>query len=77
MFRTLFAAAMPLVLAACTAAGRPADVMSVRSPADTGAGIRNIHHHTVLDGYTHRIPVEPKSWRQQNDSQAPGAGVGS
>lgn len=77
MFRTLFAAAMPLVLAACTAAGRPADIMPGSSPADSVAGIRNTHHHTVLEGYTHRVPVDPKPWRQQNDSQAPGAGAGS
>jgi len=77
MFRFLLAAAMPLTLAGCASASGPADVMSVSSPADTSAGIRNIHHHTVLGGYTHRVPVEPKPWRQQNDSQAPGAGVGS
>jgi len=77
MFRILFAAAMPLALAACTAASGPAGVMPDSSPADPGAGIRTIHHHTVLDGYTHRVPVEPKPWRQQNDSQAPGAGADS
>lgn len=77
MFRILFAAAMPLALAACTAAGRPADFMPDSSPADPGAGIRNAHHHSVLDGYTHRVAVEPKPWRQQNDSQAPGAEAGS
>jgi hypothetical protein len=77
MFRTLLAAALPLALAACTAAGRPADVMPDNSPADPTLGIRNAHHHTVLDGYTHRDAVEPKPWRQQNDSQAPGAGAGS
>jgi len=77
MFRTLFAAGMPLVLAACTAAGRPADIMPGSSPADSGAGIRNTHHHTVLEGYTHRVPVDPKPWRQQNDSQAPSAEAGS
>ena len=77
MFRFLLAAAMPLTLAGCASASGPADVMSVSSPADTSAGIRNIHHHTVLGGYTHRVPVEPMPWRQQNDSQAPSAGVGS
>jgi len=77
MFRTLFAAAMPLVLAACTAAGRPADIMPGNSPVSSVAGIRNTHHHTVLQGYTHRVPVDPKPWRQQNDSQAPGAGASS
>ncbi|WP_339765069.1 hypothetical protein [uncultured Hoeflea sp.] len=77
MFRNLLAAAMPLVLAGCAAASGPADVMSISSPVDPTAGIRNIHHHTVLDGYTHRDAVDPKPWRQQNDSQAPGAGAGS
>lgn len=77
MFRTILAAALPLVLAACTTVGRPTDVMPDNSPADSALGIRNAHHHTVLDGYTHRIAVDPKPWRQQNDSQAPGAGAGS
>lgn len=77
MFRFLLAAAMPLALAGCASANGPADVMPVSSPVDAGTGIRSIHHHTVLDGYVHRVPVEPKPWRQQNDSQAPGAGAGS
>ena len=51
MFRTLFAAVMPLVLAACTAAGRPADIMPGSSPADSVAGIRNTHHHTAKMKY--------------------------
>ncbi|MEP3438928.1 MAG: hypothetical protein ABJN75_19430 [Hoeflea sp.] len=77
MFRYLLAAGLPLVLAGCTAAGRPADIMSATSPADPGIGILNTHHHTVLNGYVHRVPVDPKPWRQLNDSQAPGAGAGS
>lgn len=77
MFRTLLAAALPLALAGCAATSGPADVISVSSPADPAIGIRNAHHHSVLDGYTHRDAVEPKPWRQQNDSQAPGAGAGS
>ena len=77
MFRILFAAGMPLALAACTAAGRPADIMPDTSPADPAIGIRSTHHHTVLEGYTHRVAVEPKPWRQQNDGQAPGGGDGS
>ena len=77
MFRCILAAAMPLALAGCAAAKGPVDVMPVTSPVDSGLGILNTHHHTVLDGYTHRVPVDPKPWRQQNDNQAPGAGAGS
>ena len=77
MIRTLLAAALPLALAGCAAASGPADVVSVRSPVDPAIGIRNVNHHSVLDGYTHRVAVEPKPWRQQNDSQAPGAWAGS
>ena len=77
MFRTLLAAALPLALAGCAAASGPADVTSVSSPVDPAIGIRNTHHRSVLDGYTHRVAVEPKPWRQQNNSQAPGAGAGS
>ena len=74
MFRFLLAAAMPLALAGCASASGPADVMPVSSPVDPGTGIRTIRNHTVLDGYVHRVPVDPKPWRQLNDSQAPGAG---
>lgn len=77
MFRILLAAAVPLTLAGCVTAGEPASIMSASSPADPDAGIRNLRYQTVLDGYTHRVPVDPKPWRQLNDSQAPGAGEGS
>lgn len=77
MIRIIFAAAMPLALAACTASGRPADPMPDNSPVDPGLGLHSSYHQAVLDGYTHRVAVEPKPWRQQNDSQAPGAGAGS
>ena len=77
MFRFLLAAAMPLALAGCAAAGGPADVMPASSPVDASLDIRNTYHHTVLNGYVHRVPVDPKPWRQLNDSQAPGAGSGS
>jgi len=77
MFRYLLAAALPLALAGCAASNRPADILPAVSPVDSGLGIRSTHHHTVLNGYTHRVPVDPKPWRQQNDSQAPGAGAGS
>jgi hypothetical protein len=72
MFRILIAAAMPLALAGCAATAGPADVLPSASPVDPSLGIRNVHHHTVLDGYTHRVPLEPRPWRQQNDRQAPG-----
>ena len=77
MYRFFVAAVVPLTLAGCASASGPADVISASSAVNPGVGIRNTHHHTVLDGYTHRVPVEPKPWRQQNESQAPGAGVGS
>jgi len=77
MFRFFLAAAMPLALAGCAGANGPAEFMPVNSPVDSSAGIRNTHHHTVLNGYTHRVPVDPKPWRQLNDSQAPDAGAGS
>lgn len=77
MFRFLVAAAVPLALAGCAATDGPADVIPVNSPADSTLGIRNTHHHTVLGGYTKRTPVDPKPWRQLNDSQAPNKGAGS
>ncbi|WP_152599691.1 hypothetical protein [Hoeflea sp. BAL378] len=77
MFRFLWAAAAPLTLAGCATASAPTDVTTLTSPADPGAAIRTLPHRPVLDGYTHRIAVEPRPWRQQNDSQAPAAETGS
>lgn len=72
MYRYIVAAAVPLALAGCAATTGPADVLPAASPVDPSLGIRNVHHHTVLDGYTHRVPVDPRPWRRQNDRQAPG-----
>lgn len=77
MFRFILAAAVPLSLAGCAATREPVDILPVQSPADLNQGIRNVSPPTALGGYTHRTPVGPKPWRQQNDRQAPGAGVGS
>lgn len=73
MLRFLLVAAMPLALAGCAGRG-PAEFLSANSPVNSELGIRNSRQRTVLDGYVQRVPVDPKPWRQLNDSQAPGAG---
>jgi hypothetical protein len=70
MKMTLSMVVLPLFVSGC-AATFPADVMPTRSPAMSFEASR-LHHHNPLGNYTHRVPVEPRPWRQQNDAQAPG-----
>lgn len=70
MYRFVAVALLPLLVSACTSATSPPEVAGYRSPTDVSAGIRNTHHHTPVTGYTHRNPVEPKSWRCVNNPVA-------
>ncbi|RUM95732.1 hypothetical protein EET67_21650 [Pseudaminobacter arsenicus] len=65
-----------LSVAGCTATNPP-NVLPDFNPADPIMGLREAHHHSVID-YRHREPTEPKNWRQLNDRLAPGnEGAGS
>lgn len=63
-------AALPLLASGC-AATLPPDVIASSEPAGSPAHGRRVNYDSPLSGYTHRIPVDPKSWRDQNGAQAP------
>ncbi|WEX90471.1 hypothetical protein PZN02_004014 [Sinorhizobium garamanticum] len=69
--RPLFVvAALPLFASGC-AATLPPDVIVSGDLATSQAGVRPLSYTSPVSGYTHRVPVDPKPWRNQNDAQAP------
>ncbi|THK39166.1 hypothetical protein EHS39_06265 [Ensifer sp. MPMI2T] len=69
--RPLFlVAALPLFASGC-AATLPPDVIASDDLAASQAGVRPLSYTSPVSGYTHRVPVDPKPWRNQNDAQAP------
>lgn len=65
-----FVVALPLLASGC-AATLPPDVISAGDLAASQAGASPIVYTSPVSGYTHRVPVDPKPWRNQNDAQAP------
>lgn len=63
-------AALPLIASGC-AATLPPDVIASGNLAASPAAVRPVQYHSPVTGYTHRAPVDPKPWRNQNDAQAP------
>ena len=63
-------AALPLLASGC-AATLPPDVIAWSEPAGSPAHVRSVNYDSPLSGYTHRISVDPKPWRDQNGAQAP------
>jgi len=66
-------ASLAMLLASLTAAGctaTPPDILPDFNPADPVMGLRETRYPGVLD-YTHREPVDPQNWRQQNDRLSP------
>ena len=63
-------AAVPLIASGC-AGTLPPEVIASGDLTATTATARPIHYHNPVGAYTHRIPVDPKPWRNQNDAQAP------
>jgi hypothetical protein len=66
----ILVAALPLFASGC-AATSPPEVIASGDLAATPADVRPVHYHSPVTGYTHRVPVDPKPWRNQNDAQAP------
>lgn len=68
----------PLVwLAGCTYQDPtyPTEVTTARNPADASEGIRPVHPARLTGSYVHRMPVEPRTWRERNaDAAASAAG---
>ena len=44
----------------------PAEVTLLRSPADASNGVRSVRPASVTAGYVHRVPIEPKGWRERS-----------
>ncbi len=70
----ILVAALPLFASGC-AATLPPEVIASGDIADLAVDVRPIHYHNPVAGYTHRVPVDPKPWRNQNDAQAPDGGA--
>lgn len=67
-------AALPLLVSGC-AATLPPDVIASGETAGAPANVRPQHYHSPISSYTHRVPVDPKPWRDQNGAQAPQGGA--
>ena len=62
-------AALCLLTAACAAA--PERLIVGADPSDPAAGVPAASYRLVLRGYVSQRPVEPVSWREQNERVAP------
>lgn len=49
----------------------PPEVLTLRDAADAHIGIRHNQPENIIGNYSHRDPVDPKSWRKLNDEQSP------
>jgi hypothetical protein len=63
-------AAVPLVASGC-ATTLPPDVVATDDFVLSASDAQQVHHHSPVFNYTHRNPVGPKPWREQNDAQSP------
>lgn len=70
MKHLFFVAALPLFASGC-ATTLPPDVIASGDLAASQAEVRQLRYTSPVSGYTHRVPVDPKPWRDQNDAQAP------
>lgn len=61
------------IVLACAAAGCSAapPVLPGPDPADPGTPVARIESRSSLGGYVGRRPVEPGSWREQNERVTP------
>lgn len=71
-----FVAALPLFASGC-ATTLPPDVIATGDLAasQAQAEVRPLRYASPISGYTHRVPVDPKPWRNRNDAQAPEGGA--
>lgn len=73
--KTIIVALLSLSAVGCARSVLPETVSL--SPADPLTGNRPALRLDVIGNYNHRIPVEPKPWRLQNDGQSPVKGDAS
>lgn len=60
----------PLILAACASTPLP-QVLTYNSPESDTTATPVVGYVNPVGDYNPRLPVDPKPWRQQNDSQSP------
>lgn len=63
--------AAPLLLGGCTATSSMNEAASYEDATNPSLGVTPLRYKTPVTGYSHRAPVDPKPWRNQNDAQAP------
>ena len=73
MKATLFAVALPLLLAGCASQIPLPEVTARKSPVTAGAKVPKTHYHTTLTGYTHREAVAPDAWVPEDAAATPDA----
>jgi uncharacterized protein YceK len=64
--------AIPLALSGC--ASTLPDVVASANHPDTAIDTIPIAYQNPAGAYSHRMPVDPKPWRNLNDAQAPDGG---
>jgi hypothetical protein len=67
--------AAPLLLGGCTATSSMNEAASYEDAANPSLDVAPLRYQTPVAGYSHRAPVDPKPWRNQNDAQAPKGGA--
>lgn len=55
----------------------PPEVLAYRDAADANTAIRHTHSTNIIGNYNHRVPVDPRPWRELNDEQSPAKGENS
>lgn len=73
MKRLFLAAAIPLVASGC-ASTLPEVVVTTDNP-DSVVGVAPVAYQNPVGSYSHRMPVDPKPWRDLNDAQKPEGGA--
>jgi len=61
--------ALPLFLGGCAATS--IEVATYDDSSNPSVGVVPVRYATPINNYLHRVPVDPKPWRNQNDAQAP------
>jgi hypothetical protein len=66
----VIAIALALLVVACKPVSMPVAV-AVADPADPSAPVPTARYQSTLGTYVSQRPVEPSSWREQNERVAP------
>lgn len=70
---TLFVVAIPLLVSGC--ASTLPDVVASNGYPDSVSDVQLVGYRNVVGSYVHRVPTDPKPWREMNDRQAPKGGA--